>query len=471
MNTTRKTTLALVISQSLILSAVGTASLSFSTLASASGDHSSGYKEEHDGHNHEKEMGHTLIQSSEDEHDNKDKNHDHGAERPVKETDDHRDHDHEKEMGHALEEHDEHDEEDKDHDHSAVGTTGEAAEDHGEGGVTLSRQQMKLAGIKSTPIQPRKIEFSRYAPAEAKANGYTSYLATPRVDSIVVKRHANLGDHVIKGQPLVTLFSETVADAQAQYLSANAEWKRVTQLGRKAVGDKRYISAKAEYQAATSRLLAFGLDKQSIRALTKNQGSNSSSVLGEYTLTAQINGAVLSDAFHQGQRVNAGSELMDLANESEVWVEARLPANQSLLLPAGTEAIVKVADESFVGTVTQEAHTIDERTRTRVVRLSVNNIGHRLHPGMFADVYFQFKSDQPVMAVNEGAILRGADGDWTVYVEDHPGEFLPVEVEIGQTLGELREIKGVAAGSKVVTSGAFFVASQIAKGGFDPHNH
>ena len=120
MNTTRKTTLALVISQSLILSAVGTASLSFSTLASASGDHSSGYKEEHDGHNHEKEMGHTLIQSSENEHDNKDKNHDHGAERPVKETDDHRDHDHEKEMGHALEEHDEHDEEDKDHDHSAV---------------------------------------------------------------------------------------------------------------------------------------------------------------------------------------------------------------------------------------------------------------------------------------------------------------------------------------------------------------
>lgn len=326
---------------------------------------------------------------------------------------------------------------------------------------------MKIAGIQSTVIEPYQVKYSRYAPAEVKANGYTSYLASPRVDSVVLRRHANLGEHVETGQPLVTLFSETVADAQAQYLSSSAEWKRVNQLGRKAVGDKRFISAKADNQAATSRLLAYGLDSASIKTL----GKNNQALLGEYTLKAQIDGAVLSDDFNQGQRISAGAELMELANESELWVEARLPANQNLILDKGTEAIIKVGSESFVGTVAQEAHTIDEVTRTRIVRLLVNNVGHRLHPGMFADVYFQFESERPVMVVNEGAILRGADGDWTVFVEDHPGEFLPVEIERGRSLGELREIIGIKAGSKVVTSGAFFVASQIAKGGFDPHNH
>ncbi|MBL4799550.1 MAG: efflux RND transporter periplasmic adaptor subunit [Oleispira sp.] len=386
-------------------------------------------------------------------------------------------HDHKKEMGHDAHEedhddeeseHDEHDANDDQHDHTkTTSAVGEEEEEHGEGGVTLSAQQMKIAGIQSTVIEPYQVEFSRYAPAEVKANGYTSYLASPRVDSVVLKRHANLGEHVEKGQPLVTLFSETVADAQALYLTSKAEWQRVIQLGRKAVGDKRFISAKADNQAATSRLLAYGLDSATIQSL----GKNNQALLGEYTLKAQIDGAVLSDDFHQGQRISAGTELMELANETELWVEARLPANQNLTLDKGTEAIIKVGTESFIGTVAQEAHTIDEVTRTRVVRLLVNNSAHRLHPGMFADVYFQFESERPVMAINEGAILRGADGDWTVYVEDHPGEFLPVEVERGRSFGELREIIGIKAGSKVVTSGAFFVASQIAKGGFDPHNH
>ena len=382
----------------------------------------------------------------------------------IEEAEHDHDADHEEESEHNHAEKSDHDEESE---HNHVETSSADQEEHGEGGVTLSAQQMKIAGIQSTVIEPYQVKYSRYAPAEVKANGYTSYLASPRVDSVVLRRHANLGEHVEKGQPLVTLFSETVADAQAQYLSSSAEWKRVNQLGRKAVGDKRFISAKADNQAATSRLLAYGLDSASIKTL----GKNNQALLGEYTLKAQIDGAVLSDDFNQGQRISAGAELMELANESELWVEARLPANQNLILDKGTEAIIKVGSESFVGTVAQEAHTIDEVTRTRIVRLLVNNVGHRLHPGMFADVYFQFESERPVMAVNEGAILRGADGDWTVFVEDHPGEFLPVEIERGRSLGELREIIGIKAGSKVVTSGAFFVASQIAKGGFDPHNH
>ena len=105
------------------------------------------------------------------------------------------------------------------------------------------------------------------------------------------------------------------------------------------------------------------------------------------------------------------------------------------------------------------------------MRLLVDNSEHRLHPGQFAEVFFRFRTAEPVMAVPESALMRGADGDWMVYVEDHPGEFLPVEVELGRALGSLREISGVEPGSRVVTEGAFFVASEIAKGGFDPHNH
>jgi len=86
-------------------------------------------------------------------------------------------------------------------------------------------------------------------------------------------------------------------------------------------------------------------------------------------------------------------------------------------------------------------------------------------------VYFRFTTKEPVLAVPESALMRGADGDWTVYVEAAEGEYESVEVELGRSIGGLREVSGLAEGQRVVLRGAFFVASEIAKGGFDPHNH
>lgn len=330
----------------------------------------------------------------------------------------------------------------------------------------ISPEQMELANIKVARLETQIVNYRVYAPGEIKANGYTSYLVSPRVDSVVLRRHVALGDHVKKGQGLVTLFSETVAAAQANYSVTQAEWKRVQQMGRQAVGDRRFVAAQSEFKAAYGRLRAFGLSETVIQSLAKKIET-----LGEYTLVAEIDGAVLTDDFHQGQRVQSGDALMELADEKELWVEARLAPTLQLKLPSGTKAQVKVGDELFSAEVTQEAHIIDQETRTRVVRLIVNNKAHHLHSGLFADVYFSFMTDEPVLVVPETALMRAADGDWTIFIEDQAGQFKAQEVELGRFLGKWREITGVAAGSKVVIEGAFFVASEIAKGDFDTHNH
>ncbi len=330
-------------------------------------------------------------------------------------------------------------------------------------GVTLSQQQQDLVNIKVEALQARNFEYSIYAPGEIQANGYTSYLVSPRVDSVVMKRHKALGDHVKKGEKLVTLFSESVAEAQATLKVDLAEWNRVKQLGRQAVGASRFIKAQNNFELSQARLLSFGLSSQAIK--------QKSTALGEYTLTAQINGAILTDDFQQGQRVEAGHALMLLSDESQLWVEARIQASVQLNLPVGTLAQVKVGDRYYSAKVSQEAHTIDEKTRTRVIRLLINNPNDALHPGEFADVYFSMKTKKAVTAVPENALMRSADGDWVVFVESKHNQFAAVEVELGRVLGENREIFGLEMGTKIVTAGAFFVASEIAKGGFDPHGH
>jgi cobalt-zinc-cadmium efflux system membrane fusion protein len=336
-----------------------------------------------------------------------------------------------------------------------------------EEGINLSAAQMKIAGIKVNPVIS-KIQYSTiYAPGEVKANGYKSYVVSPRTESVIINRHAILGEHVEVGQKLVTLFSESMAQAQADYLIASTEWHRLQKLDSQTVSESQLVLVETTFNAAYGKLIAFGLTEQTIKDITNID----TRLFGQYSLVAQSAGVVLQDDFYQGQRVAVGDVVMLLADEDDLWVEAKVSPNKKLNVSINSPAVVSLGNQDYTAKVIQEAHTIDPITRTRTIRLSVDNHEDSLHSGMFVKINFQFATTNTVMAVPEEALVRGADGDWIVFVEDHPGEFNAVEVELGRALGDLREIKGLISGTRVVTQGAFFVASEKAKGGFDPHNH
>lgn len=452
----------------MLIAGLTTTSISYAQEPSVKHDHDnhkSDSEHRHDEHKSDGEHGH-------DDHKSEEK-HDHNEH----ESDEKHNHDnHKSDSGHR---HDDHKPKEK-HEHGTHKSLTKGShddhrssdehrhDDHEEAAsASFNAEQLTLAGIQVEALNANHVDYQLYAPGEILSNGYTSYRVSPRVASVVLKRHVALGDHVKQGQPLVTLFSENVAKAQAIYRTAWPEWKRVRDLGRKAVGEKRYINAKTSFEASQATLQAFGLSSSDLRLLTSQKTLS----LGEYTLRAEIDGVVLADGFEQGQHIEAGASLIVLADENQLWVEAHLSSNVLLTLGVGTKAEVVAGDVRVKATVTQEAHTIDPVTRTRTVRLLVDNSEHRLHPGQFAEVFFRFHTEKPVLAVPETALMRSADGDWTVFVEDHPGKFQPVEVKLNRSLGQLREISGIAPNTRIVTKGAFFVASQIAKGGFDPHNH
>ncbi|UXD88742.1 efflux RND transporter periplasmic adaptor subunit [Thalassolituus hydrocarboniclasticus] len=386
------------------------------------------------------------------------------------------DHAHDHASGHNEAVSKSHNDDDPDHAH------GQDEHNDNENSVHLSAEQIQQAGIISRIIPAEKTDIPLRAPAEIRANGYRSFVVSPRVDSVVITRHVALGDHVQPGQPLLTLFSEGVASAQAELRSARSEWQRVKNLGKNAAGAARYNQAENTLAAARARLTAYGLNADA--ELTPAS-------FGEYQLTAQTAGLVLSDDFQQGQRVTAGSALMQITDETTLWAEARLPAESELHLTRDTRVMLNVAGLNISAQISHESHTIDPLTRTRIVRLTVENPDHRLHPGLFASADFYTRSENPITLVPETALVRGSDGDWQIFIESTPGEFRALEVERGRTIRTtgrsankaeeaLIEIssKDHAALSEhpisqypIVVAGAFFIASEQAKGGFDPHNH
>jgi len=346
---------------------------------------------------------------------------------------------------------------------------GEAGHEESEQSVALTAKQLEIAGIVIQTLQPKSVADLISAPGEIMLNEYKTTSVTPRVSAQVVERHAKLGDILKTNEPLVTLSSVEMATAQGDLLVTDREWKRVKKLGKKVVSASRYTQARVAHEQAKARVLAYGMSlKQAESFLAKGDASKAN---GRFQLLATQDGTVIFDQFIVGELIEPGTRLFIISDESVLWVEAKLTPAQAIHVATGSSANIYVGKEHFVGKVVQVHHALDESTRTLGVRIEIANPEDRLHPGVFVQVQISSNNTEQVLAVPVDAVLRSVDGDWAIFIEHEPGEFEAQEIDLIRTVGNQAVIEGVDAGTAVVTQGAFFVQSELAKAGFEVHNH
>lgn len=323
--------------------------------------------------------------------------------------------------------------------------------------VELKPEAAKNAGLKIEAISPKTLARTVSAPGEVQSNNYRSAQITPRVAAQVVRRHAKLGDTVKVGQPLVTLSSVEVAEAQGDAVVKEREWDRVRELGEAIVGARRFLDAKVAAEQARSKLSAYGLSPSEA---VKGQS------LGQFTLVATRAGTILSDQFVEGERIEPGRPLFLIADESANWVEANLSPADAGRVVQGSKARVKVDGRWLDGIVIQKYHQLNETTRTIPVRIEVKTPGDHIHNGEFVECRLQIGTIENAMAVPNTALYQGADKSWAVFVQEGPTRYKRVPVQIKEDLGEQSVIEGVSSGANVVTEGAFYLNSELAKASF-----
>ena len=269
-----------------------------------------------------------------------------------------------------------------DHDEHAHGKeVGSAASHSEEAALELTAEQQKTLNLQVITLQPdADATRTLTVPAEIISNQYRTWVVPVRIDSQVQSRSATLGQHMEKGDAIATLFSPAMAQLQSDLQVAADGWRRVKNLGRRTVGNQRYLDAQSQYQSLRARAKGYGLSNSAIADIEAGKNEK-----GVYTLTAPDDGLVLEDAFQQGQWLTAGSALVTLVDESELWAEAALPPSPGLQISTGTPARVIVGGTSVDGKVIQSGHRLNPVTRTLAVLVAIPNAGHLLHPGMFAD--------------------------------------------------------------------------------------
>ncbi|MDX2505368.1 MAG: efflux RND transporter periplasmic adaptor subunit [Gammaproteobacteria bacterium] len=388
---------------------------------------------------------------------------------------DHKEHDVSKYSENAAHQHDDHESENdevlySEKDDHSYEVDNEAGHGHEEIGlVKLTAEQQQMADIKVETVAIKKnINQIISAPGEVVNDLYHTTLLSTQVNSKVLSRQIVLGQHVKKGDVIAVLYSIDIATAQSQLKLSTAEWQRARKLGKKTVGEKRFIAARTDFEKDKSRLLAYGLNRNLLQQFLAGKNPYKS---GQYPVLAPHDGVILEDNFQSGQYLPAGSAIALLVNEDQVWIEALLAPEIGQHIPVGTNARVVFEQKTFNARVIHDSHAIDEITRTRKIRLSIENKDHLLHAGLFARVLLELPIEDQVILLPETALMRSSDGDWIVFIEQQSGIFQQKEVELTNTINGLHNIKGLKVGERVAIKGAFFLASEMAKGGFDPHNH
>jgi len=337
-----------------------------------------------------------------------------------------------------------------------------AEEDHGEeNALKMSPAERQTNGVKTARTARRALIEEVIVPGEVTLDLYRTSQITPRISAQIMARHAKLGDKVTKGQILVTLSSVDMADAQGTLIVANREWNRVRKLGRNVVSERRFVEAQVAAQQAKAKVLAFGMTPRQVAALLKQ--SDTSKATGTFTLLAPQDGTVLEDNFIVGEFIEPGRVLMQLGDESQVWIEAQLAPDQAVHVSVGSPARILINGEhKMTGKVIQVHHRLDETTRTLPVRIAVDNQDDELHSGEYVNVAIKVGASAPVLALPESAIIL-MEGTTSVFRLEGD-EFHPTPIKTGAHRGGWVEVTGgLSEGNEIATSRVFLLKSLILK--------
>ena len=263
----------------------------------------------------------------------------------------------------------------------------------------------------------------------------------PRVEGWIEQLYVQAaGDPVEAGEPLYSLYSPQLVNAQEELLLA---------LNR---DNERFV------QATEDQLRALQISDAEIDDLR-----NTRQVKQTLTFYVPQTGVVDNLNIREGFFVGPGTTLMSIGSLSNVWVEAEVFERQAALVEAGlpvTMSLDYLPGRLWEGSVDYVYPTLNAQTRTARVRLRFENPDGLLKPNMFAQVTILADAADDVLVIPREAVIRTARQDRVVLAAGD-GRFKSVAVGLGRLDDQYAEIShGVEEGERVVVSAQFLLDSE-----------
>ncbi|CAH9049585.1 hypothetical protein PSECIP111951_00336 [Pseudoalteromonas holothuriae] len=316
--------------------------------------------------------------------------------------------------------------------------------EHGTGLVKIAPHVVNNLGVRTAPVEFKALH------TQISTVGYVQYDEDkllhihPRVDGWIEKLFIKaVGNPVKKGQPLYTLYSPQLVNAQEELLIAL----------------KRNNSSLID--AAKARLTALQLTESFI-----NELEQSKKVHQTITFYSPQSGVIDGLKIREGYYVKPGNTLMSIAKLDQVWVEAEVFERDTALIKQGLPVSMTLdylPGKTWQGMVDYVYPVLNSKTRTLRVRLKFDNPNFELKPNMFAQVTINANVDKPVILVPKESVIRTGKQNRVVLALGG-GQFKSIAVTTGRVSETYIEVlKGLTQDDTVVTSAQFLIDSESSK--------
>lgn len=322
------------------------------------------------------------------------------------------------------------------------------------GSARLSPDQIRTFGITFATAQVQPLA------AEVRATGTVAFDET-RISQVTLKIGGFAerlyvdftGQPVLRGQPLLELYSPELIAAQEELLLA----ARLAHETRRSAVPGFPSDTGALVASAKRRLALWDISAAQVSEILRSGRARRT-----LTLHSPASGHVLEKRVVAGQSVMAGDPLYTIVDLSRVWVETALRDADAPNVAVGSAADIEVPalpGRPFKGRVEYVSPTVEAEARTIRARIAVANGAGLLKPGMYATVRLSTPG-RSVLAVPSSAIVRTGERA-IVFVDMGGGELMTHEVTPGRVAGDFTEVLGgISRGDRVVTSAQFLLESE-----------
>jgi Cu(I)/Ag(I) efflux system membrane fusion protein len=362
--------------------------------------------------------------------------------------------------------------------------------------VQLTPYRIALAGIQTSTVayEPLKKQIRTVGFIEFDERKLARLTARVAGKSRIDKLYVNVtGQMVNAGDPIASLYSPELVVTVQNLLDArgsgNASLERI----------------------ARDRLHLWGIADDQVSDILKT-----GKPITHVTIRAPISGHVIKKYQVEGEYVEEGARLFDLADLTTVWIEAQVYEDELAFLKEGVDVVATtkaIPGREFCGKVAFIQPHLDAATRTLRVRFDMHNDDHALRPGMYAAVTLavpvvRLSSSRKALAEDLGTetAADGAARAWAgtamafssagimpllrsaiaravaaqdlvlavpesavidtgtrkiVYRLSEPGVYEGVVVQLGPRCGGFYPVlRGLEPGEKVATAGSFLIDAE-----------